>query len=80
MLTSGSVPGDPARCRELGAQAYLTKPVRAADLLTSILHTLQGADTGPDTENRSHRALAAMNAAVDKGSAPQPSRGLHSFG
>ena len=36
MLTSAGVRGDAARCRELGVQAYLPKPVRRADLLQSI--------------------------------------------
>ena len=36
MLTSAGLRGDAARCRELGIQAYLPKPVRRADLLQSI--------------------------------------------
>jgi DNA-binding NarL/FixJ family response regulator len=40
MLTSGTMPGDTARCRELGVDAYLTKPVRQSELLTTILSTL----------------------------------------
>jgi len=38
MVTSGGLPGDAARCRELGIGAYLTKPVRQADLLEAIAH------------------------------------------
>jgi signal transduction histidine kinase/DNA-binding response OmpR family regulator len=41
MLTSGGMPGDAARCRELGVDAYLTKPVRQAELLNTILSTLK---------------------------------------
>jgi CheY-like chemotaxis protein len=37
LLTSANRNGDAARCRELGVQAYLTKPVRRADLLTTLL-------------------------------------------
>jgi len=40
MLTSGGKRGDAARCRELGVAAYLTKPVRQAELLDSILLAL----------------------------------------
>jgi signal transduction histidine kinase/CheY-like chemotaxis protein len=36
MLTSAGLRGDAARCRELGVQAYLPKPVRREDLLQSI--------------------------------------------
>jgi two-component system sensor histidine kinase/response regulator len=40
MLTSGSMPGDAARCRELGGIAYLTKPVRQSELLRTVLRVL----------------------------------------
>jgi two-component system sensor histidine kinase/response regulator len=36
MLTSGSYSGDVARSRDLGAEAYLIKPVRQKDLLQTI--------------------------------------------
>ncbi len=41
MLTSGGAPGDGARCRELGISAYLTKPIRPAELLEGIGRVLQ---------------------------------------
>jgi two-component system sensor histidine kinase/response regulator len=41
MLTSGGSPGDGARCRELGISAYLTKPIRQAELLEGISRVLQ---------------------------------------
>ena len=41
MLTSSGQYGDTARCRELGISAYLTKPIRAADLLDSICRVLE---------------------------------------
>ena len=46
MLTSAGLRGDAARCRELGIQAYLPKPVRRAELLQSIRLVLgmQGSD------------------------------------
>jgi signal transduction histidine kinase/CheY-like chemotaxis protein len=40
MLTSGSYAGDVARSRELGAEAYLIKPVRRAELLHTIMQVL----------------------------------------
>lgn len=36
MLTSGAMRGDAQRCRELGVQAYLTKPVDKAELFNAI--------------------------------------------
>jgi len=36
MFTSGGKRGDAARCRELGIAAYLTKPIRQAELLDAI--------------------------------------------
>ena len=40
MLTSGSHPGDIARSRELGAEAYLIKPVRRSELMETIERVL----------------------------------------
>ena len=40
IVTSGGQVGDAARCRELDIAAYLTKPVRQADLLESIVRVL----------------------------------------
>jgi CheY-like chemotaxis protein len=45
MFISAGLRGDAARCRELGIQAYLSKPVRHADLLQSI-GMLLGTQTG----------------------------------
>lgn len=44
MLTSGGQPGDADRCKELGFAAYLTKPVKQADLWRAIV---RGLDAGP---------------------------------
>jgi signal transduction histidine kinase/CheY-like chemotaxis protein len=41
MLTSSGQYGDAARCRDLGISAYLTKPVRQADLLNQICRVLE---------------------------------------
>ena len=43
MLTSGGQPGDAARCKDLGFAAYLTKPVRQADLWRALVRALDGA-------------------------------------
>jgi signal transduction histidine kinase/CheY-like chemotaxis protein/HPt (histidine-containing phosphotransfer) domain-containing protein len=40
MLTSSGQYGDQSRCRELGISAYLTKPIRAADLRDAISRAL----------------------------------------
>ena len=40
MLTSGEQRGDIARCRELGASAYLMKPIRRDELWTAIATAL----------------------------------------
>lgn len=40
MLTSGGHRGDAARCRQLGVAAYLTKPIRQAELKEGILTAL----------------------------------------
>jgi len=40
MLTSAGARGDAARCRELGISAYLTKPIRKAELLQAIMTAL----------------------------------------
>jgi CheY-like chemotaxis protein len=40
LLTSAGQPGDGARCRELGVERYLVKPVRQAQLCDAILQIL----------------------------------------
>jgi len=40
MLSSAGKRGDAARCRQLGVQAYLTKPVKRSELLEAILASL----------------------------------------
>jgi len=41
MLTSAGLRGDAARCRNLGIEAYLTKPIRRSDLLQAIRTVLR---------------------------------------
>jgi two-component system, sensor histidine kinase and response regulator len=53
MLTSGSYAGDVTRSRELGAEAYLIKPVRRNELLQTILQILK--DHPPSTQRISAR-------------------------
>jgi len=50
MVTSGGQVGDAARCRELGISAYLTKPVRQADLLEAIVRVLGSKVRTEETE------------------------------
>jgi PAS domain S-box-containing protein len=40
MLSSAGQAGDGARCRQLGIQTYLTKPIKQSDLLDAILNVL----------------------------------------
>ena len=62
MLTSGSLPGDAARCRELGVNAYLTKPIRQDELLNTILGalTVDGFRPAPQVDS----SIMAMNSAL----------------
>jgi len=46
MLTSSEQPGDAKRCRELGVAAFLTKPVRQAELRRAMLEALSR--SGPE--------------------------------
>jgi PAS domain S-box-containing protein len=41
MLSSAGQAGDGARCRRLGIQTYLTKPIKQSDLLDAILDALR---------------------------------------
>jgi CheY-like chemotaxis protein len=55
MLSSAGQHGDAKRCRDLGVCAYLTKPVRRAELLDAILKALGGRaaeETTPDLVTR----------------------------
>jgi CheY-like chemotaxis protein len=47
LLTSGARPEDASRCRQLGVDAYLTKPVSQSDLRSAILK-LFGGGAGED--------------------------------
>ena len=50
MLSSGGTPGDAARCRELGIQAFLLKPASADELLAALQGVLvQRRDTVSET-------------------------------
>jgi two-component system sensor histidine kinase/response regulator len=40
MLSSADLPGDAARCRQLGVAAYLSKPIKQSELLNTILRVL----------------------------------------
>ncbi len=66
MLTSDDRGGDVARCRRLDISAYLVKPVRRSDLLSSVLHALAERENGAQhslvnhagsSENQMHRRI-----------------------
>jgi two-component system, sensor histidine kinase and response regulator len=44
MLTSAGLRGDATRCRELGIEAYLPKPIKKSDLLEAIMMVLGSHD------------------------------------
>ncbi len=50
MLTSAGERGDSRRCRELGINAYMTKPVRRAELLEALAAILSGGMSRPADE------------------------------
>ena len=74
MLSSDGQRGDAARCRELGVSAYLTKPIKQADLLDAIVTVLHASSTEPheplpklqrplpEARHRLHILLAEDNA------------------
>ena len=77
MLTSAGFRGDAARCRELGIRAYLTKPIKRADLLQAIKIVLGAKTVGGENaaivtihsmrENRGRlRILLAEDNAVNQ--------------
>jgi CheY-like chemotaxis protein len=59
MLTSAGLRGDSARCRELGIQVYLPKPVRRADLLASLKIVLGLLTSGGAEHCTGHRSYAS---------------------
>jgi PAS domain S-box-containing protein len=70
MLTSGGQPGDAARCQELGFAAYLTKPVKQAELWRALVRatdtsrpvsTPQASQPGPATARPLRVLLAEDN-------------------
>ncbi len=56
MLTSGDRPGDVARCEELGAAAYLMKPIKQSELFDAIVSAL-GIISPDQAEDGKHRQL-----------------------
>jgi two-component system, sensor histidine kinase and response regulator len=63
MLTSGSYAGDVTRSRELGAEAYLIKPVRRSELLQTIQRIL--AEHPPSSQSTPPRRDSARLPAAD---------------
>ena len=64
MLTSGGQRGDADRCREVGISAYLTKPVRQAELREAILRILGCATRKPSPRRSSPVILSARPAST----------------
>jgi CheY-like chemotaxis protein/anti-sigma regulatory factor (Ser/Thr protein kinase) len=66
MLTSGEHLGDLARCRELGVSAFLTKPVRRAELRAAIVTAL----TDRHRDSQSAQDLLALASRTAKSTPP----------
>jgi two-component system, sensor histidine kinase and response regulator len=66
MLTSSGQYGDAARCRELGISAYLTKPIRQADLLSQICRVLEGGAKPVEPNGAGPIAIAARDVVSSK--------------
>jgi PAS domain S-box-containing protein len=52
LLTSGSRPGDVARCREIGVAAHLIKPVKQSILMNAIASAVVGQDAVSATREK----------------------------
>ena len=68
MLSSSGLEGDVSRCKALGIAAYLTKPIKASDLLEAICRTLDRTPARPKRRRIASRPPAAAGA-------PRPSTG-----
>jgi two-component system sensor histidine kinase/response regulator len=64
MLTSGDYQGDLQRCKEIGVAAYLTKPVRQAELQTAITKALRSRRMRPAPAPAAEHAPAGRPAAT----------------
>jgi two-component system, sensor histidine kinase and response regulator len=59
MLTSGGQPGDAARCQELGFAAYLTKPVKQADLWRALVRAIDSSAAATPIKTPPPRTVTA---------------------
>jgi len=73
MLSSAAQLGDAARCREVGIECYLTKPVKQSDLLRALQKTLGSVPVdarrpapAPQRSARPRRILLAEDNAVNQ--------------
>ncbi len=64
MLTSGSYAGDVERSRELGAEAYLIKPIRRSDLLQTISRVLKAQPPAPTAISARRETVPALEPEV----------------
>jgi len=68
MLTSGSMPGDRARRQQLGVDAYLTKPLRRGELLTTILRAINSCRSNQSAQadtSQIEEDITAISGALD---------------
>ena len=66
MISSAGRREDAQRCRELGVSAYMTKPIRRAELMDSILQALSLKELGArsDSAGRCRRLPATLGEAT----------------
>jgi CheY-like chemotaxis protein len=63
MLSSSGTFGDASRCRDLGIRAYLTKPIKQADLFDAISHAFQSPVPPPAAQLPVRQPSAPMSRA-----------------
>src|SRR5262249_13960484 len=80
LLTSSGLRGDAARCRDLGIAGYLTKPVRASDLLEAIQAVLGAHDDSRGRDGSSSDGVSSDGVSPDGVSSSGVSSGVSSDG
>ena len=68
MLTSGEHLGDLARCRKLGVSAFLTKPIRRAELRAAIVNAMVNRGHGSQTAQDLRKLAGKLAKPTEAGS------------
>jgi len=72
LLTSVGIRGDAARMKEAGFSAYLTKPVRASQLLNALITVWGNQKRNPSTQFVTRHSVAEGRATILPGEPAQP--------